>query len=82
MGGGGYFKTAETNGCSGWSSGTTDNNIYTKSEGVKKMEAYCFKCRSKREIKDPAQVTLKNGRPATQGVCPQCNTKVFRIGKA
>jgi hypothetical protein len=24
---------------------------------------------------------LKNGRPATQGVCPTCGTKVFRIGK-
>jgi hypothetical protein len=46
------------------------------------MEAYCFKCRSKREIGNPQQVMLKNGRPATQGVCPQCSTKVFRIGKA
>ena len=24
------------------------------------MDAYCFKCRSKREIKEPQQVTLKN----------------------
>ena len=71
MGGGGYFKPAETNRGLGWSSETTDNRIYIKSEGVKKMEAYCFKCRSKREIKSPQQVTLKNGRPATQGVCPQ-----------
>ena len=46
------------------------------------MEAYCFKCRNKREISKPQQVTLKNGRPATQGVCPTCGTKVFRIGKA
>ena len=46
------------------------------------MEAYCFKCRSKTEIKKPKQVTLKNGRPATQGTCPTCGTKVFRIGKA
>jgi len=50
--------------------------------GGNMMEAYCFKCRSKREIRNPQQVTLKNGRPATQGVCPQCSTKVFRIGKA
>ena len=42
------------------------------------MEAYCFKCRGKREISNPEQVTLKNGRPATQGVW----TKVFRIGKS
>ena len=46
------------------------------------MEAYCLKCREKREITNPEQVTLKNGRPATKGDCPQCGTKVFRIGKA
>jgi hypothetical protein len=45
------------------------------------MQAYCFKCKSKRDIKDPVTVTLKNGRPATQGSCPNCGTKVFRIGK-
>jgi len=44
--------------------------------------AYCMKCRQKREIKAPKQITLKNGRPAVQGVCPVCGTKVFRIGKA
>ena len=46
------------------------------------MEAYCFKCRSKKEIKTPQPVTLKNGRPATQGTCSQCGTKVYRIGRA
>jgi len=46
------------------------------------MQAYCMKCRTKREIKDPKSVTLKNRRPATQGFCPRCGTKVFRIGKA
>jgi hypothetical protein len=45
------------------------------------MEAYCLKCRTKREIQGATQVTLKNGRPATQGSCPVCSTKVFRIGK-
>ncbi len=46
------------------------------------MEAYCEKCRSKREIKNPEKITMKNGKPATQGTCPTCNTKVFRIGAA
>ena len=46
------------------------------------MEAYCFKCKTKRKISNAESVTLKNGRPATQGVCPVCGTKVFRIGKA
>jgi len=44
-------------------------------------QAYCMKCRTKREIKNPKAVILKNKRPATQGVCPVCGTKLFRIGK-
>ncbi|MDD5591030.1 MAG: DUF5679 domain-containing protein [Dehalococcoidales bacterium] len=46
------------------------------------MQAYCVKCRAKREIKNPRQITMRNGRPATQGTCPVCGTKVFRIGKS
>ena len=46
------------------------------------MQAYCVKCRTKREIKDAKAITMKNGKPATQGVCPTCGTKMFRIGKA
>jgi len=45
------------------------------------MNAYCVKCRAKREIKNPVQVTLKNGSPATQGACPVCGTKLYRIGR-
>ena len=45
------------------------------------MEAYCVKCRAKREIQNAEQVTLKNGRPATRGKCPTCGVNVFRIGK-
>jgi len=44
------------------------------------MQAYCFKCKSKKEIKNPQRVTLKNGKSATRGICPTCGTKVFRIG--
>ena len=44
------------------------------------MEAYCMKCKKKVEIKNPGKVTLKNGKSATQGTCPKCGTKVFRIG--
>ena len=25
---------------------------------------------------------MKNGKPAVQGVCPVCGTKMFKIGKA
>lgn len=45
-------------------------------------EAYCVKCKGKVEIKNPENVTLKNGKPAIKGECPTCATKVFRIGGA
>ena len=45
------------------------------------MQAYCMKCRAKREMKDARAITMKNGKPATQGVCSVCGTKMFRIGK-
>ena len=48
--------------------------------GIELMQAYCMKCRAKREMKDAKAITMKNGRPATQGVCPVCGTKMFRIG--
>jgi DNA-directed RNA polymerase subunit RPC12/RpoP len=43
--------------------------------------AYCMKCKRKVDMKDPRQVSLRNSRPAVEGVCPVCGTKVFRIGK-
>ena len=46
------------------------------------MQAYCVKCRAKKEMKDAKSITMKNGKPATQGICPTCGTKMFRIGKA
>jgi len=52
-----------------------------KEEG-QMQEAYCMKCRAKREMKDTRRITMKNGRPATQGVCSVCGTKMFKIGKS
>jgi len=46
------------------------------------MQGYCVKCRTKREIRNAKAITMKNGKPATQGVCPVCSTKMFRIGKS
>ena len=45
------------------------------------MQGYCVKCREKREMKDAKEVTMKNGKPATKGVCPVCGTVMFKIGK-
>jgi DNA-directed RNA polymerase specialized sigma subunit len=46
------------------------------------MQAYCMKCRKKREMKNGKAIKMKNGRLATQGVCPVCGTKMFRIGNS
>jgi RNase P subunit RPR2 len=43
-------------------------------------EGYCVKCKAKKEMKDAVAITMKNGRPATQGICPSCGTKIFKIG--
>ena len=32
-------------------------------------------------MKDAKAITMKNARPATQGVCPTCGTRAFRIRK-
>ena len=45
------------------------------------MQAYCFKCKTKREMQDPQPVFTINGAPATQGVCPACGTKMFKMGR-
>jgi Zn finger protein HypA/HybF involved in hydrogenase expression len=43
-------------------------------------QAYCVKCKSKRDMKDEKQVTMKNGRQAISGICTVCGTKMFKIG--
>jgi len=45
------------------------------------ITAYCVKCKAKHQMQDPRPVFSANGSPATQGVCPVCGTKMFRIGR-
>ena len=45
-------------------------------------DGYCVKCKTKRTMKDDRKITMKNGKPATQGKCPNCGTTMFRIGKS
>ncbi|MBM4423328.1 MAG: type I DNA topoisomerase [Chloroflexi bacterium] len=44
------------------------------------MEAYCFKCKAKRDIKDPVAEFNAKGSPVTTGTCSVCGTKMFRMG--
>jgi DNA topoisomerase I len=45
------------------------------------MEAYCMKCKTKREMKDPAAEFNAKGSPVTLGTCPVCGTKLYRMGR-
>lgn len=44
------------------------------------MEAYCFKCKTKREMANATPIYLENGSPATSGTCPVCGGKLFKMG--
>jgi DNA-directed RNA polymerase subunit RPC12/RpoP len=46
------------------------------------MQGYCMRCRAMKDMKNPKATTLKNGKPANQGTCPSCGTKIFKMGKA
>lgn len=43
-------------------------------------QAYCVKCKAKRDMEDEKQITMKNGQRALSGTCPVCGTKMFKIG--
>ncbi len=45
------------------------------------VEAFCVKCKKKRAMLRPSEVTMKNGRIAVQGTCSVCGTNLFRIGR-
>jgi DNA topoisomerase I len=45
------------------------------------LEAYCVKCKTKREILNPEAGFNASGSPVTKGICPVCGTKLFRIGR-
>lgn len=51
------------------------------------VEAYCVKCKAKKEMVDAKEVEIKGKggvkRRAMKGKCPTCGTTMFRIlGKA
>jgi len=43
------------------------------------VEGYCVKCRAKRVMKDAKEVTMKNGRMAAKGTCPECGSGMFKF---
>ncbi len=45
------------------------------------MEAYCVKCKTKREMQSPNAEFTATGAPGTRGTCPVCGTTLFRMGR-
>lgn len=45
------------------------------------MEAYCMKCKTKREMKNPVADFNAKGSPVTIGTCSVCGTKLYRMGR-
>ena len=46
---------------------------------TEEIKAYCMKCKAERTIQNSQIVMTKNGRPAANGVCPVCGTKMFKF---
>ena len=44
------------------------------------MEAYCLKCKEKREIADAVAGFNARGGPVTTGTCSVCGSKIYRMG--
>lgn len=44
------------------------------------VEGYCVKEKKKTRIESPEPTTLKNGRAAISGHCPDCGSKIVRMG--
>jgi len=42
-------------------------------------QGYCVKCKSKREMKDEKEVSMKNKRRALKGKCVSCGTGMYKI---
>jgi hypothetical protein len=46
---------------------------------TEEIKAYCMKCKAERTIQNVQIVMTKNGRPAANGACPVCGTKMFKF---
>jgi len=46
---------------------------------TEEIKAYCMKCKAERTVQNVQIVMTKNGRPAANGACPVCGTKMFKF---
>jgi DNA topoisomerase I len=45
------------------------------------MQAYCMKCKEKRDIQDAQATFNASSAPVTRGTCPVCGTAMYRTGR-
>ena len=50
-------------------------------EDDESVEAYCVRCKHTVDMENPEPVWTSKGTPGTRGVCPDCGTTVFRMGR-
>lgn len=49
---------------------------------VTMVEAYCVKCKTKRDMANPQPTKTAKGTDAVRGKCPVCGTGMMKFGKA
>ena len=50
-------------------------------DNTQPTQAYCFKCKTKRDMLQPQAVYTKTGSPASKSKCQVCDTTLFRMGR-
>jgi hypothetical protein len=48
---------------------------------VEPVQGYCFRCKSKREMKSATKIWMKNGKPRMYGSCIVCGGKISKLVK-
>ena len=65
-----------------WQEFKYEFGLIRREETSRLVTGYCvYEKKKNREIKNPKQIKLKNGRPAIKGTCASCGKPIFRIGK-
>ena len=51
----------------------------SRSSSKKRSRGYCVRCKDKRTMTSPKEITMKNGRHAIKGSCEKCGTGMYTI---
>lgn len=59
----------------------TGDTTATMASIDKAIQAYCTKCKTKRDVQNGNRVVTKNGKHGLKGTCGTCGSKLFRFIK-